>query len=409
MLIKYFGAVDDFFVQGLWGSGVHVPHIDDASTSTHLYVEPTDAGLNSTFIGVGFELFSGNIPIGGTVTSFNIDQGATRIAEFSGMSWDADPLFSAFGAAPTDETLLNTFMNAAPVTIDARNATSALNDFQNNFSFSADLTIKGSTFGDTLVGGSGNDTLNGNKGNDVFDSGKGDDTLKGGRGHDVFYNNEGSDSFDGGVGQDTLIDIASVWAVDLGIVIVNMSTGDRKFSNLAAENDTMTGIEHYTFIGSEDAIVLGDDNHNTLKTGSGEDRLRGFKGDDRLFGGKGSDVLKGGDGADKLFGGKGGDALYGGAGNDFLFAGGGNDQIKGGTGADTFIFNDVAYDHNNLITDFEDGIDIIRVTNNSGFGAIQISAANEGSDTLIVLSGGTEIVLRNVDSTLIDASDFDLG
>ncbi len=409
MLIKYFGTADNFFAQGLYGSGTHVPHITDASTSTVLFVEPTDAGLNATFTGVQFELFPGNIPIGGTITGLNIDQGATRIAEFSDMSWDADLLFTALGNAPTDESLLNGFINVEPITIDARQATSALNDFQDHFSFSADLTIKGSAFGDNLVGGSGDDLISGNKGNDIFRSGAGDDIAKGGRGHDVFFNSQGADSFDGAAGIDTVIDIASTWALDLGSVSVNLTTGSHQFSTLSDENDTLTAIENYTFRGSEDVTAFGSDTENTLKTGRGEDYLVGLKGNDLLFGGRGADVLKGGAGNDRLFGGRGGDNIFGGTGDDTIFSGGGKDRIKGGSGADTFVFNDVALDHRNVITDFEDGSDLIRVTKNAGFDAIQISGLNGDADTLIVLSGGTKIILKDVVSTAIDITDFDLG
>jgi len=86
MLIKYFGGADNFFADGIWGSAISVPHISDASTGSEWFVEPTDAGLNATFFGFGLLVASGNIPIGGTITGFNIDQGATRIAEFSGMT-----------------------------------------------------------------------------------------------------------------------------------------------------------------------------------------------------------------------------------------------------------------------------------------------------------------------------------
>lgn len=289
MLIKYFGEADNFFADGIWGTSVHLPHITDASTGTTWFLEPTDAGLNATFFGFGLQLFPGNLPIGGTITGMNIDQGGTRIAEFSGMDWAADPLFTAFGDAPTDEAPLNAFMNMQPVTIDARNATSALNNFQDHFSFSAKLTIKGSTFADSLVGGSGNDKIFGNRGDDEIRAGSGKDIAKGGQGHDVFYNDEGADAFFGGGGIDTLIDVSSVWARDLGAVSVNLATGTHHFSKLAGQSDTLTGIENYTFRGSEDVSVFGSDTYNTLKTGRGDDYLHGGKGHDRLFSGAGAD------------------------------------------------------------------------------------------------------------------------
>lgn len=407
MLIKYFGGADNFFADGIWGSATSVPHISDA-TATKWVVEPTDAGLNATFFGVGLQVFSGNIPIGGMITGFNIDQGATRIAEFSGMAWDADLLFTAFGDAPADEAPLNGFMNTDPITIDARGATTGLADFQDHFSFSANLTIRGSAFDDVLAGGSGNDKINGNKGNDVFRTGTGDDIANGGRGHDVFYNDEGADVFNGGAGIDTLIDISTVWARDLGSVSVNMANGTHSFSTLPGQNDTFSGIENYTFRGREDVTVLGSDTANTIKTGRGDDLVKGGQGHDLIFGGAGWDTLVGGGGNDRILGGKGRDNIRGGSGDDTIYAGRGIDRMAGGTGNDVFVFNDVAWEHSNTITDFQDGGDLIRVTNNSGFGAIQISATNGGADTLIVLSGGTEIILQNVQSAVIDITDFQL-
>ncbi|MCF6231728.1 MAG: hypothetical protein L3J36_01305 [Rhodobacteraceae bacterium] len=108
------------------------------------------------------------------------------------------------------------------------------------------------------------------------------------------------------------------------------------------------------------------------------------------------------------FSGAGRDNLQGGAGCDVIYADPGNDRIKGGSGDDVFVFNDVAWEHLNVIADFEDGIDKIRVTNHSGFDAIPITAQNAGSDTLIVLSGGTKVMLKGVDTGLIDINDFEL-
>jgi len=297
-------------------------------------------------------------------------------------------------------------MNTDPITIDARSSTTGLRDFQDHFSFTADLTIKGSAFRDILVGGSGNDKVNGNKGNDVFRSGAGDDIANGGRGHDVFHNDEGSDSFNGGGGIDTLIDDSSVWGRDLGFVSVNMTNGTHSFQALPTQNDTFSGIENYIFRGREDVSVFGSDTANTIRTGRGSDVVKGLQGHDLLFGGAGWDVLIGGAGNDRIFGGKGRDSIRGGTGDDTISAGQGNDQLSGGSGADIFVFNDVAWEHTNTIRDFQDGDDLIRVTNNSGFGAINISATNGGADTLIVLSGGTEIILQNVVSTAIDGNDF---
>ncbi|MCO5118053.1 MAG: Ig-like domain-containing protein [Burkholderiaceae bacterium] len=53
------------------------------------------------------------------------------------------------------------------------------------------------------------------------------------------------------------------------------------------------------------------------------------------------------------------DVLDGGAGNDLIFGQGGNDTLTGGAGADTFVFSMHADNGNDVITDFEVGVDRI--------------------------------------------------
>ncbi len=115
---------------------------------------------------------------------------------------------------------------------------------------------------------------------------------------------------------------------------------------------------------TQNMYVLGGDGDDTIKGGSGNDRLyggagddyiRGGDGDDRIFGGEGNDKLKGssgkdyieggagndnmngGSGYDVLYGLSGDDTLEGGAGNDYLDGGTGNDALKGGFGNDNLV------------------------------------------------------------------------
>ena len=69
--------------------------------------------------------------------------------------------------------------------------------------------------------------------------------------------------------------------------------------------------------------------------GSDTDQLAGGSGDDRLFGSGGTDHLDGGLGADQLEGAGGADDLHGGDGADSVLGGSGDDLADGGPGDDT--------------------------------------------------------------------------
>lgn len=74
-------------------------------------------------------------------------------------------------------------------------------------------TINGDAGADSLKGGSGLDTMNGGAGNDTLDGGSGNDSLRGGAdadsidggtGDDLLFGDAGADTFDGGSGADTM-------------------------------------------------------------------------------------------------------------------------------------------------------------------------------------------------------------
>ncbi len=141
--------------------------------------------------------------------------------------------------------------------------------------------------------------------------------------------------------------------------------------------------------------------------GLGADELTGNKGNDRLFGGLGNDVLTGNQGRDRLFGGNGNDNLDGGLGKDFLVAGKGRDLLTGGGQADVFFFDSNQAQGRNRITDFQDGLDLIRIKGMQ-FDDLDIRTAPNPNHTKIILNGaGTEIILNNTQATDITAADFD--
>ena len=108
----------------------------------------------------------------------------------------------------------------------------------------------------------------------------------------------------------------------------------------------------------------------TIKGDGADNVLVGSLGDDKISGKGGDDILHGDDvsktvwlaGNDKLYGGGGNDTAYGYRGNDLLKGGAGNDTLYGGSGADKFNLNiDIAHHNNDVVMDFESGVDKIRI------------------------------------------------
>jgi Domain of unknown function (DUF4394)/RTX calcium-binding nonapeptide repeat (4 copies) len=152
---------------------------------------------------------------------------------------------------------------------------------------STGISINGTNFNDSLLGGVGNDTIlalngedsvNGGDGNDsifgdfsaAFPFASGDDYLFGGQGNDTIFGDDGNDVLDG-----------------------------------FTDNDVLIGGNGLDF-------VLGGDGNDTLFGFFGNDTLLGANGNDVLLGEVGDDTLDGGNGADILTGGLGRDVyLYG--------------------------------------------------------------------------------------------------
>lgn len=127
----------------------------------------------------------------------------------------------------------------------------------------------------------------------------------------------------------------------------------------------------------------------------GRDNLNGGADDDFLWGGSGNDILRGGSGNDFLRGDWGADVLLGESGLDTLFGGG---------GADTFVFSATIRSQRDVIADFEQGIDRIRIEQfPGGFSALTIRTASEGVE---VNAGGMTILLQGQQLSQVDASDF---
>lgn len=199
-----------------------------------------------------------------------------------------------------------------------------------------------------LIGTDGVDVIFGRGGNDLLNGGEGDDFLVGG---------SGADLLDGGDGIDTASYAGSPAGVSIDLAAGTASGGD-------ADGDTLISIEN----------VVGSGLADTLS------------------GDAGANVLSGGDG------------------DDWLFGANGNDVLTGGAGADQYVFHVAdpllgeVPDGDDIITDFEIGIDKIRFTNT--FFDVLAGAVEAGNDVVITYGGGSTITLLNTQLGALSNSDF---
>ena len=154
--------------------------------------------------------------------------------------------------------------------------------------------------------------------------------------------------------------------------------------------------------GSTRRIKSGNAKRNRIKGTGKDDILTGVEGNDKIKGRRGNDIIGGGSGKDKLLGQAGDDILFGGADNDRLKGGGDNDILYGGAGRDRLtgnsgndIFMLEANSGIDIVTDFVKGTDLLGVIG-STTSASDVSFSQDGSNTIVSLSGTQVMTLRNV-------------
>ncbi|MGD1804613.1 DUF6851 domain-containing protein [Dapis sp. BLCC M126] len=131
------------------------------------------------------------------------------------------------------------------------------------------------------------------------------------------------------------------------------------------------------------------------------DELIGTAENNFISGHRQDDLIPGGDGNDLLYGGKGNDTVNGGAGIDLIGGHRGDDVLIGGAGGDRFDF---ALGHgNDIIVDFEDGIDAIGLLDGLSFEQLTISQV--GNDTRISVDQ-LSITLQGISESVIGIDDF---
>ncbi|HEV2746436.1 MAG TPA: hypothetical protein VGW34_03955 [Allosphingosinicella sp.] len=144
------------------------------------------------------------------------------------------------------------------------------------------------------------------------------------------------------------------------------------------------------------ANIDGTPGNDTIRGTAGIDNIEGKGGNDRLYGLAGNDDLEGDAGDDFLFGGGGRDILEGGLGND---------RLTGGAGADIFEFDDPVTGRD-VILDFEDGRDRIKVEfeGDEDIGDLRIRSDGNGN-TLVSWDGGF-IRVMDIAPSQLSANDF---
>ena len=223
--------------------------------------------------------------------------------------------------------------------------------------FAGGDTFTGGELGDLLRAYAGNDSVAGGVGDDTLDGGAGDDTVVGGAGADSIVDGAGSNYLRGEDGDDRI-------------------TGGAGFDDINGNMGADTCISG----GGDDWVVGGRDN----------DSLVGSAGQNLVYGNLGNDTCDGGAGADIVRGGQQDDVLFGGAGDDYMSGDKDSDTVTGGLGADIFhSFGDAGMDR---VTDFSRAQGD-RVLLDAG---TTYTVAQSGSDTVISMTGGAQVVLVGV-------------
>jgi Ca2+-binding RTX toxin-like protein len=338
---------------------------------------------------------------------------------------------------------------AANNVFDGGDGHDALNGLSGNDALTGGLgndTLDGGDGNDVLAGGDGNDSINGGNNNDNITGGLGNDTIVGGAGNETVDGGAGRDRMTGGLGNDfytvddagdvvteafnegtdtvstTLASLVLATNVERLVYIgtgafvgignsgdnrLNGNARDDRFVDVADGNDTVSGgagSDSMDFRGATTGVVLnfvtgvhggaaagdlygsiekyfGSNTADDVMTGGGAGRFvfTGFGGNDTLTGAGNIDQLQGQAGDDSLSGLGGVDSLDGGAGNDTL---------SGGAAKDYFVYSAAGFGQD-VITDFQDGFDKLKVHSSIGN---NISAFN------ITGNGSTNVVLTQISS-----------
>ncbi len=241
----------------------------------------------------------------------------------------------------------------------------------------------GTQSGGIYLGHGTNTVTLGNDGEAVFGGGA-TDKITGGSGNDFIEIARGNNTINGGGGFNTL----SFADSDVGVT-VNLATGSVSGAAVRAGKFVWGIGNDFTKLTEGTHLVGG-----TVSSAVGTSAVSNIQ---QIIGTSFGDTLTAGSSAATLISGSGHSTLTGGAGNDTLVAGKGGDTMTGNGGNDNFVFS--AGDHQLVISDFgaNGNQDILKIY---GYAAAN-SVLQQGSDTLITLSGNDTVLLKNVQASAL--------
>jgi Ca2+-binding RTX toxin-like protein len=247
----------------------------------------------------------------------------------------------------------------------------------------------GSSYGDTLTGGTGNDFLYGLGGGDTIVGQDGDDLIYGGDGNDYLAGQGGNDTyvFSGNFGADVVDEFANtelnkVIFTDASVVPGGVEVAQSDISVTLLISGTSNSVVLFDWRGNaQGAIqqVVFADGTIWLAEHITDLSFQGTAGDDMIYADSGHHTISGKGGNDWLIGTSSADTLDGGAGTDLL---------EGGSGGDIYVFG-VGYGTDEISENSTSGTDVIRVKANGGV-APNVIVWRDESLSLHVSLGGTQ-------------------
>ena len=232
------------------------------------------------------------------------------------------------------------------------------------------MLITGTPSADTLLGQAGDDTIFGWEGNDRILDSSGNNIVNGNEGDDTIYGAQENDLLRGGKGNDILY-------------------GDKG-----------------------DNTVFGDKGNDLIFVGVGNNLVNGNEGNDTIYGAQENDLLRGGKNQDLIFGNAGDDTIYGDWGADTITGMGGDDIFVIGrtNNAITRTTGGLNREDADVITDFENGRDLISITGGLSYADLDIQQGIDidANNTIIKdkFTGEYLVVLLNNPSNSISESIF---
>jgi len=333
------GAEDD--VGAATGALADGARTDDATPSLHVF----EAGLPPTPTGSpGHAPYGGPALFGGRIEVYDGDQAVGE----ANLGYDGTVTLTTGDLAPGDHVL-------TAVAVDrAGNASAPSAAF--HLTVAADGGVP-SPEPEPNPGPvathptDGDDQLQAGPGFLEVHAGLGNDTIVGADADELLRGDAGADSISGGSRFNS----------------INGNTGDDSIVGRSTVGDWLLGGQ-------------GDDRIDASAS-SGHNLVNGNLGDDRVLGGGGGDILRGGQGDDEVTGGAAADWLSGDLGHNTLAGGGGADTFHAGHGVDRVLDFSLAEGDRVLLDP-----------------GVVYTASQAGSDTVLDLAGGGQMILVGVSS-----------